>query len=261
MKIDETDELPIHLIQDNNLVCEDVYAILKEVDIKDKKKHRSEYTLKFMRDFVPRFYLEDYITKVVVKDASENYVLDFYCSKYPRQFNEKRDKAFLSEVKKIISGNIKSDIIDFQKVSWVTSNAWGMDDWMHYVFADFEFYDIIEFDGHYIFRFGCQSELFADNLLDKIYSNSANEKYKTKAKKKSSTIQIFKPEKEKYEIPSTIDLNNIETIDFYGYTNLDQLETRCATYEDAKEQLLEYVIELRDELNRFIERMVKIVKQ
>lgn len=46
----------------------------------------------------------------------------------------------------------------------------------------------------------------------------------------------------------------LETTEFYGYTNLDQLETRCATYEDAKKQLLEYVIELRDELNKFIER-------
>ena len=49
----------------------------------------------------------------------------------------------------------------------------------------------------------------------------------------------------------------IETSEFYGYTNLDQLETRCATYEDAKEKLLKYVIELRDELSDFIERESK----
>lgn len=46
----------------------------------------------------------------------------------------------------------------------------------------------------------------------------------------------------------------VETTGFYGYANLDQLVTRCATYEDAKEELLKHVIELRDELNNFIER-------
>ena len=46
----------------------------------------------------------------------------------------------------------------------------------------------------------------------------------------------------------------LETTEFYGCTNLDQLETRCATYKDAKEELLKHVIELRDELNDFIKR-------
>ena len=214
IKVDESDELPIVLIQDNNVVCEDVYTLLKEVDVKDNKKQRSEYTVKIVRDFVPRFYIEDYITKVVVKDANDNYVLDLYCSQYPRQFNEKKDKAFLSEIKNIKNGKIKNDIIDFQKISWVSSNAWGCDDWMHYVFSDFEFYGVIEFDGHYILRFGCKSESFAVNLLDKIYSDSARKKYEAKAKKKDAVIHVFKPEEEKYELPSTIDLNKIETVNF-----------------------------------------------
>lgn len=49
----------------------------------------------------------------------------------------------------------------------------------------------------------------------------------------------------------------IDMTDFYGYTSLESIETRCATYEDAKEKLLKYVIELRDELNDLIERETK----
>ena len=47
---------------------------------------------------------------------------------------------------------------------------------------------------------------------------------------------------------------SIDTSYFHGYTMLDAIETREASYEDAKEKLLKYVIELRDELNNFIER-------
>ena len=51
-------------------------------------------------------------------------------------------------------------------------------------------------------------------MLDKIYSDSARKKYEAKAKKKDAVIHVFKPEEEKYELPSTIDLNKIETVNF-----------------------------------------------
>lgn len=212
--VDESDNLPIVLIQDNNVICEDVYTILKEVDVKDNKKTRSSYNVIIVRDIVPRFYIEDYIKKVVVKDAGDNYVVDLYCSMYPRQFNEKRDKAFLSEVKKIQKGVLNNDVIDIQRLSWVTSNAWGADDWLHYVFTDFEYYDIIEFDGNYIFRFGCKAEVFGENLLDKVYSASAEEKYKKKEVKKNAIIQLYKPEDNNYTLAKSIDLKKVESVNF-----------------------------------------------
>ena len=45
----------------------------------------------------------------------------------------------------------------------------------------------------------------------------------------------------------------INTDDFDGYTSLELIESRCNTYEDAKEELLKHVKKLRDELNNFIE--------
>lgn len=222
VNVDESDNLTIVLIQDNNIVCEDVYTVLKEVDSKINKKCRSDYHVKIVREGVPRFYIEDYVKKVVVKDAGDNYVLDLYCSMYPRQFNERKDKAFLSEVKKIKQGCLNNDVIDFQRISWVTSNAWGADDWLQYVFIDFEYYDIIEFDGNYIFRFGCKAETFGENLLDKIYSASADEKYKKKEAKKNSVIQLFKPEEKDYKITNAIDLEKIETVNFSLENKIDK---------------------------------------
>ena len=64
--IDESDNLPIVLIQDNNLICEDVLTILKEVDNKNNKKVFNEYTIKIKRDLFPRFLIENYIKKLVL---------------------------------------------------------------------------------------------------------------------------------------------------------------------------------------------------
>lgn len=47
---------------------------------------------------------------------------------------------------------------------------------------------------------------------------------------------------------------SINTDDFDGYTTLDNIEPRCRTYEDAKKELLEHVMNLRDALNDLIKR-------
>lgn len=46
----------------------------------------------------------------------------------------------------------------------------------------------------------------------------------------------------------------VDTNDFYGCTNLDQLEVRCKTYEEARDELLKRIISLRDGLNDLIEK-------
>jgi hypothetical protein len=213
--IDESDNLDILIIQDNKIICEDVLTLLKEVDTTNNKKVRNDYVIKINRELVPRFYIEDYVKKVVVKNAEDNFVLDLYCSMYPRQFSEKKDRSFINELKRIKNGYRNSDILDFTQISWVSFNAWGSDDWMRYEFEDFEFYDIIEFDGNYIIRLGCKSNNFGFNLLDKIYSASADKKYQQKEMKKGAVIQLFKPDKEEYNISDDINLDKIKSIDFF----------------------------------------------
>ena len=46
----------------------------------------------------------------------------------------------------------------------------------------------------------------------------------------------------------------INTENFDGYTMLEQIDVRCRTYEDAKKEVLNDVIKLRDALNDLIER-------
>lgn len=214
--IDESDNLPIILIQDNNLICEDVLTTLNEVNEKKTKKIYHDYNIKIKRDILPRFRIESYIKKLVLKQADGNLVLDLYCSKYPSQFSERKDRAFLSELRRIQDGIVRnSDILEFNEISFVTTNAWGVDDWNRFSFIDFELYDIIEFDGNLIIRLGCQSNVFMENLLDKIYSESAEEKYETKALRENAVIDFNAYIKQnEYEISEDIDLDALENVKF-----------------------------------------------
>lgn len=214
--IDESDNLPIILIQDNSVVCENVLTTLNEVDNKHNKKIFSDYTLKIRRSIFPRFLIESYIKKLVLKQCDGNYVIDLYCSMYPSQFSERKDKSFISELKKIKNREVRnSDIIDIDEITFITTNAWGVDDWFKFSFVDFEFYDIVEFDGSYIIRLGCQSSIFMENLLDCIYSESVEKKYKTKEVKDNSIADFTSFIKnDEYKIQEGIDLDLLENVNF-----------------------------------------------
>lgn len=214
--VEESDNLPIILIQDNNVVCEDVYTLLKEVGEKKNKKKFQDFTIKIKRDIFPRFQIESYIRKLVLKQADGNYVIDLYCSKYPSQFSEKKDKAFITELKKIQRGEVRnSDILDFSEISFVTSNAWGVDDWFKCSFIEFEFYGIIEFDGNYVIRLGCQPNVFMENLLDKVYSESAEKKYKNKEARENVSLDFVDYAKQRdYVIPNGLNLDALENVSF-----------------------------------------------
>lgn len=214
--IEESDNLPIVLIQDNNIVCEDVLSVLNEVNEEKNKKNHQEYNIKIKRSLLPRFRIEDYIKKIVVKTAGSNHVIDLYCSKYPRQFSERKDRAFLSELKKIKNGLVKdSDILEFDEISFITTNAWGVDDWLKFSFIDFEYYDIIEFDGNFIIRLGCVSNAFYEDILSSIYSQSAEDKYSTK-QAKANSVFIYNniAKNNEYKVDDNIDLDKLENIKF-----------------------------------------------
>jgi len=214
--VEESDDLPIILIQDNGVICEDVYTSLKEVGKKNNKKNFHDHTIKIKRDIFPRFLIENYIRKIVLKQADGNYVIDLYCSKYPSQFNEKKDRAFITELKNIQSGKIRnSDVLDFTEISFVTTNAWGVDDWFKCSFNEFEYYDILEFDGNYVIRLGCQSTVFMENLLDKVYSQSAEEKYANKEARENVVLDFIDYTKQQsYDVPSSINLEALENVTF-----------------------------------------------
>lgn len=195
LKIDvyNPEKLPIRVIQDNklipkhnNFVPEDFY-----------KYGNDDYVslFNFERDnFIPRFKLENYINKIVVRNNGEKVYLDLYTTMYASQFG-KVDAIFianLNELKK--TGNKKSDITTLKEISFITDKAHGENDLCEFKFQNIEYKGIYAFDGNFVLTF--EADMVSDGIsvIEKYKTKEIDEKIKTKAVRdnaKKNGIDIF----------------------------------------------------------------------
>ncbi len=180
LKYDDRDGLELITVQPNDIFVESVSETLEQVGGRGK---RSEHRIKIKRNFTPRYKIEEYITRLDVKKLDDKHViLDMYVSKYPND-KDFKSKGFVREIEKIRDEKIKSDILDYEEISFLTSHAYKMDDMVKFVFKNVRFREIVEFDGHYIIRFKASVQEDVIDLTKIYYSKTMDEKYKNKEKK------------------------------------------------------------------------------
>ena len=173
-KIDKTDGFPLQILQPNIEDTGTLSENLSEVDYRIKNK--KEFTIDIERDFIPRFRLEEFTNKLVVKRINENAVmLDFYTPIYKSQFNTIH-KLFLKELENIYMGDVRSDVIDFKHVEFISFRAFGTDDLKKYTYNNIEFDNILIFDGHYVIKFTADIVNDGEDLINEFYCNEEEEK-------------------------------------------------------------------------------------
>ena len=207
-KIDKTDGFPLQILQPN---IEDTGTLSENLSEADYRiKNKKEFTIDIERDFIPRFRLEEFTNKLVVKRINENAVmLDFYTPIYKSQFNTIH-KLFLKELEKIYMGDVRTDVIDFKQVEFISFRAFGTDDLKKYTYNNIEFDNILIFDGHYVIKFTADIVNDGEDLINEFYCKEEEEK-----------SRIHAPRNE-----------NEQTIDFL--TALYKAEDKY-DYEQAKE--------------------------
>ena len=173
-KIDKTDGFPLQILQPNIEDTGTLSENLSEVDYRIKNK--KEFTIDIERDFIPRFRLEEFTNKLVVKRINENAVmLDFYTPIYKSQFNTIH-KLFLKELENIYMGDVRSDVIDFKQVEFISFRAFGTDDLKKYTYNNIEFDNILIFDGHYVIKFTADIVNDGEDLINEFYCKEEEEK-------------------------------------------------------------------------------------
>lgn len=233
VQYDNSDNLKLVTIQEVRRQVSTVFAGIENVDFdKDsylddkgrlcvnvgKFEDKKEYNIEIERDNNPRFKIEDYVTRLVVKEEDkekENYVLDLYVSKYPIS-DTIPAIYFVKECENIMNGYRKSDVLDILRLKFVTSHAYLLDDMIEFRFDKIFFRDILEYDGHYILKFRAHAYVNGKDLTDEFYSDTMAKKYENKEKKDrgdfdvtgTSYIQVYHCEECGKEIvynPSEID--------------------------------------------------------
>lgn len=151
-------------------------------DVKAGVRGNVNKRIHIQRDFIPRFKLENFITRIDIKKYDENHmILDLFFSKYPMD-DTYISKGFINELEKIKNGN-RSEIVDFNTLEFTTNHAYMLPDLVKFAFRNIRFIEIKEFDGHYIMRFKANFVKQETDLTKKYYSKTMDDKYKNKVKK------------------------------------------------------------------------------
>ena len=108
-------------------------------------------------------------------------LLEFYVSIYP-DVDNRTSRFFISELKKCIN-NKKSDIIDINKVNFITYKGIGVNDFLEYKYEITSFDKIIEFNGNYVIKFIAKPIINGEDILTKYKQSELDLKYKNKVKK------------------------------------------------------------------------------
>jgi hypothetical protein len=145
--------------------------------------NKSERPIIIVRENLPNFYLENFTLKLNVRKINETEkLLEFYVSKYPDEFN-RTSRLFISEVKKIMSGDYKSTLLEFENVNFITHKTLGADDFLEYEYDNILFDKVVEFNGYYIIKFNAKLKIDGRDILEIHRVSELDKKYEQKQKK------------------------------------------------------------------------------
>jgi hypothetical protein len=199
ISVENPTDMEILLVQENKLITQSKIDAMDDVDENTYKvntaAYSGDYILKIERDYYPKFRIEEFTTKLVVKNMPENYVeLNFYVSKYAKRF-EPRSGLFLREMLRIIEeNNIKSHIVNFDRLWFITEKAYGSDDLFEFSYKNIKYFETTEFDGNYVLKFIAEVETDGIDLTKQYFNESAAKKYEEKAPKQNNSIAFIMEE-------------------------------------------------------------------
>ena len=199
----EDDGFEVELVQENDTIAKSLtdYGIVSYGDkvfyddTKDNdpdELHDGEKRIHIKYDYNPRFRIEKFARKVVVKKTNEEgkRVLDLYFWENPDQF-ERISRIFSNYINGVYSRTERPDSFEFQTLSFVSYKAFGSDDIKLYAYENPKYLGIKKFDGNFVVSFMADIVESGTDLLDEIYHQRTEEKIKNKEARKGATVNLL----------------------------------------------------------------------
>ena len=184
----------IALIQDNKIVVDGAYEVIISQDANEGGEidnTNNKYYLKIERDVFPRFLIEKYVKKIVIRENNGELKIDLYCSTYARQFMP-TDSLFITEMKNIFEKKIKpTDTVMIDSIEFITDGSYGAKDITLYVLGTPSFEGINMYDGNFVITYNKVVPIcWGVDLTEKYRTEEMDKKYSEKAMRKNATLDF-----------------------------------------------------------------------
>jgi len=176
VKLSDEYNYNLELLVFNNPITNSVLDSIDDIDTK------RELPINIERDFIPKFYIENYVKKLHVRRIDENNkLLELFISKYSDEY-DKKTNLLISEIKKSINNKL-SNIFEVDKINFITYKSIGCSDFNGFEYKVNSIDSLIEFDGYYIIKYKCEVIKEREYLLEKYRLEELDEKYNNKEKR------------------------------------------------------------------------------
>jgi len=210
IKIDDFDDFKLELVVNNDEVTlgsflegideVDKVDIVRDVDLdgnptatigtiktedadRVESANKTERVITCIRDFRPKFSIENFAKKMNVRTISETEkLLEFYVSKYSNE-DDRKSALFLSEIKKAMKNPRAADFLDISSVTFVSYNTTGVKDMLDFEYKITKFDKLVEFDGYYVVKFISEVIKNGESLIEQYREAGLDEKYENKEKR------------------------------------------------------------------------------
>ena len=202
------EDLDIILVQDNKLIVKGTKEVIEQMnDANDNiDNSNTEYLLIVERDNYPRFKLEKFVKKIVVRRYENDYTIDLYCSIYARQ-NMPGDSLFITEIKNIMDGKIKpSDTVMIETVEFITDACYGAKDITLYKFGNLNYKEINVYDGNFVITYSGNVICDGLDLTEQYRTAEMDKKYKNVEMRENAVIYFEEKEEKTLDTDLAIEI-------------------------------------------------------
>ena len=230
LKIYNPEGYKVLLIQDNKLIVKGFVESTENVDVEGdivKEDKDERYTLKIEREVFPRFFIEKWVKKIVVREGNNNLKIDLYCSSYARQFNP-TDSIFINEMMQIYGNKTRNfDTVDICRINFITDKAYGVKDLMEYHFDGLKYEGMNMYDKDFVITYSTDCGYGLTDITDQFKTKEMDEKYASKAPKKDAP-EINLEDIENAKLQKTLDtseaLNLLKSLNISNFSDKNSAE-------------------------------------
>jgi hypothetical protein len=181
VNVDELDYTDKHGISSNieldDLTSMSVVTILENLKIDSTKETIHPITVS--RESRPKFEIEKFTKKLHIKKYNDKFLLEFFVSKYPEEYNP-TSKFFISHIKKLKETPRRDSMLEMEGIHFVTDKTVGVPDFLEFEYKIINFHNIVEFNGYLIIKFIGDVVKNGDSIIEKYRNIELDEKYKNK---------------------------------------------------------------------------------